>query len=151
MTVYVLSMVLFVAITYFCRKRVSKVDLYATALFVIVIGYKIDMIFGFKHDLYGYFQSDVSYRGILVMLIIYPAVSIIFTNFFPYDKSTWRKACYIGGWSLFSLVYEWIAVLDGMFVYTGWKLWYSIPIYPVLYLMMVLHIGFMRKFREKHS
>lgn len=73
-----------------------------------------------------------------IHLFLYPPCSFLFLYF--YDKWNIRGmklALYIAGWTCFSTVFEWVNVQVGLFTYTGWKLYYSIPTYPISSLIII--------------
>jgi hypothetical protein len=76
---------------------------------------------------------------LFVVFWIYPAVNIMFLNFYPQQKNRMIKTLYFTGWSAFALAYEWLATKTGLFHHNGWNLIYSIPIYPFLYLLLLIN------------
>jgi hypothetical protein len=95
-----------------------------------------------------YCGDNVTYEPIATFahVFLYPPFSFLFLFF--YDK--WnlhekkhreRFVLYLAGWTVFAVFFEWLHVLNGFFVYTGWKLYYSIPLYPIsaLILLRIYH------------
>ncbi|SHG28227.1 CBO0543 family protein [Ornithinibacillus halophilus] len=143
------TIILFVAIVYFMPKNVSKLDMYVTTLFVTVLHLMTDIVLEFKYGLYGYFEVGVDYKTFLITFFIYPTVNLMFINFFPHQKSFFKKALYIIGFSAFALTYEYISVMVDIFHYYRWKPWYSIPIYPILYLLVIGSLTITRKLQKE--
>ncbi|WP_374703445.1 CBO0543 family protein [Bacillus sp. Marseille-P3661] len=114
--------------------------MYTTSLFSTVLQLITDIYLEFKYRLYWYFSPGVDSETLWFVFWIYPAVNIIFLNFYPTRKGTLKKKLfYTIGWSGFAIVYEWVAVQVGIFQYNGWKLVYSIPIYPLLFLLLFIN------------
>ncbi|MCM3575324.1 hypothetical protein M3172_19170 [Mesobacillus subterraneus] len=94
-----------------------------------------------------YFGDNPTYElsGALFHLFMYPCASLVFLYF--YDKFELRgkkTVVYILGWTGFSVFYEWICVKNNALIYTGWKLLYSIPVYPVAAFLLILFFHFIR-------
>ncbi|GAA0334954.1 hypothetical protein GCM10008967_27220 [Bacillus carboniphilus] len=84
--------------------------------------------------------------GALFHFFMYPCASLIFL--YGYDKFELygRKLfCYIFFWTVFALLFEWVTVKNKALTYTGWSLYYSIPVYPVAAIMLVLFFRFIKK------
>ncbi|ANX12417.1 hypothetical protein ABE41_010385 [Fictibacillus arsenicus] len=87
-----------------------------------------------------YFSDNRTYElsGALFHLLMYPCASLLFL--FGYDK--WRfygkkTVLYILFWTGFSIFFEWICVKNHALTYTGWKLYYSIPTYPLSAILLI--------------
>lgn len=84
--------------------------------------------------------------GALFHLFMYPCASIIFL--YVYDK--WelygkKTVWYILFWTVFSLFFEWLTVKNHALTYTGWKLHYSIPFYPITAILLIILFRFTKK------
>ncbi|WP_319005799.1 CBO0543 family protein [Metabacillus niabensis] len=119
--------------------------MYTTSLFSTVLQLITDIYLEFKYNFYWYFSPGVDYITLWVVFWIYPSVNILFLNFYPTNKKFSTSVYYILGWTLFALVYEWVAVNYGFFQYNGWKLWYSAIIYPFLYLLLYINWKIIRR------
>lgn len=91
-------------------------------------------------------NSTYELSGALFHLFMYPCASILFL--FAYDK--WelygkKTVWYILFWTGFSLLFEWITVKNGALTYTGWKLYYSIPFYPITAGLLIILFRFTKK------
>ncbi|WP_442598434.1 hypothetical protein [Neobacillus sp. D3-1R] len=95
-----------------------------------------------------YFSDNKTYElsGALYHLFMYPCASLLFL--FGYDK--WelygkKTVVYILCWTGFSLFFEWLAVKNHALTYTGWKLFYSIPTYPIASILLLLVFHYSKK------
>ncbi|QNF30086.1 MULTISPECIES: CBO0543 family protein [Metabacillus] len=127
-------------------KKMTYFEMYTTSLFSTVLQLITDIYLEFKFHLYWYFSPEVDNETLWFVFWIYPAVNIIFLNFYPIGTSLLRKQLiYILGWSTFAIAYEWTAVQTGIFQYNGWKLWYSMLIYPLLYILLFINWSIIKK------
>ncbi|GAA4706951.1 CBO0543 family protein [Brevibacillus fulvus] len=149
--VLVASILLFNACAFLVPKRLSHIEIYATMLFSCFFQLLLDFIFSAKYHLYGYFNENAEWRDLLVILGIYPAISILYVNYIPSGKRWGAKVCYILGWSIFSLIYEWVSLKAGYFYYHGWKFWYSALLYPILLTIVVGNLTFVRNMAKKQK
>ncbi|MEQ2464799.1 CBO0543 family protein [Niallia sp. Sow4_A1] len=69
---------------------------------------------------------------------IYPAINVIFLNYFPYKSGLHKKIVYIFTWGVIAMVYETFFIYTGTFYLNGWKQFYSIFTYLVLYVFLML-------------
>ncbi|WP_163537425.1 CBO0543 family protein [Gracilibacillus sp. YIM 98692] len=135
-----ISVLVFGLVVYFMPKKITYFEMYTTSLFSTVLQLIIDVYLEFKYDLYGYFSPGVDYITLWVVFWIFPTVNIIFLNFYPKSRTLLCKVFYILGWSAFAITYEWFAVYHSdFFYYNDWKLLYSVPIYPILYILILLN------------
>ena len=65
-----------------------------------------------------------------------------YDKFELYGKKT---VGYILFWTGFSLLFEWISVKNNALTYTGWKLYYSIPFYPITAVLLIILFRFTKK------
>lgn len=94
-----------------------------------------------------YFSDNPSYEpsAALFHVILYPSFSFIFLYF--YDKWSiqgFKLFMYLLFWTGFSLFFEWLCVLNNVLTYTGWKIYYSIPTYPISAMLLILFYKFIR-------
>jgi len=140
-----MSILTFNATAIFIPKKMTKIEIYTTSLFALVLQLTSDAILDLKFDFYGYFNKGVDLKSFIVMFGIYPSASIIILNYFPFYKSIKAKILYIVIASGACLVFEWLSIMSGYFYYTVWKLWYSALCYPVLILIMACNLSHIRK------
>lgn len=133
----IITVILFNLITIFIPKRISGIEIVTTTLFAESLQVLVDTFLDLKYNLYGYFVKGVDWRTLIYIIGIFPAVNIIFLNFYPKNQ-TIKKIFYIIGWTIFAILFEIGFLWSGTFYYNGWKLWYSAFIYPFLFLSLVL-------------
>jgi len=138
------SILVFNVLAVCIRKKLSWSDIYSTTLFAYILEYTVDSILNLHYHLYGYFNEGFEYIGLIPIFLVYPAISILYLNLYPFHKPILQHVVYIAGWTLFSIVYEWSTVQAGWFYYVSWKLWYSALIYPVLFVILLLNYKFTR-------
>lgn len=136
-------------IVYLMPKKISLFEMYTTSLFSTVLQLITDIFLEFKYNLYWYFNPGVDFLTLWVVFWIYPAVNIIFLNFYPKSAKPLKKIIYILGWTAFALAYEWVAVQTELFNYNGWKLSYSAMIYPFLYILLLINWKLIRHLHHK--
>jgi hypothetical protein len=147
-----LTMLILIVFVMKVKKRLSPLQLYVTSLFSLYLALLADSILGGMYELYSYFKPGVQGIDFVGAIVIYPAINILFLSKFPSGKSFRYKCFYLIGWSLFALGYEYIAAeFSSFFNYSGWKLIYSVPIYPVLYLILVWNFRLVEKLEMKHE
>ncbi|GGE56588.1 hypothetical protein GCM10011391_39370 [Pullulanibacillus camelliae] len=130
------------------KKRISQLEMFTSAVFAVVLDFIVDYLLEFRYHLYGYFKTfSADYEDLIVILGIYPLIDILFLNYYPIGKSIHKRVGYILGWSAFSVVYEWVAVQTHLFYYNGWKLIYSVPIYPLLFLILIGQFLFIKRLK----
>ncbi|OLS39306.1 hypothetical protein BTR25_12740 [Bacillus sp. MRMR6] len=132
-------------------KRISYMEMYTTSMFSTVLQLITDIYLEFKYRLYWYFSPGIDNLTLWYVFFIYPAVNIIFLNFYPRLATLSKQILYILGWSAFALAYEWIAVQTEVFQYNGWKLWYSMLIYPLLYLLLLFNWLIIKTLKNKED
>ncbi|MDQ0201856.1 CBO0543 family protein [Neobacillus ginsengisoli] len=137
MVFLILSVIIFNLIAIFIPKRISGIEILTTTLFSSFLELIANILWDLKYDLYGYFNKGVDFKGFIFVFGIYPAINIVFLNFFPFKKNMIRKVIYISCWSLFANIYELLFLWSKTFYYNGWKFWYSIIIYPILYIILI--------------
>jgi hypothetical protein len=84
--------------------------------------------------------------GALFHLFLYPCASLLFL--YGYDK--WelygkKTLWYILFWTVFALFFEWLSVKNRALTYTGWKLYYSVPTYPLFATLLIILFHFIKK------
>jgi hypothetical protein len=148
----ILSVIVFNLIAILIPKRISSIEILTTTLFSLYLETMSNVFLDLKYDLYGYFTKGVNWESLLYVLGIYPSVNIMFLNYFPHKKKLLSIAMYILGWSFFAYIFELLFLWSKTFYYNGWKFWYSIIIYPILYIILVCfykYVNFLlRKYRQ---
>ncbi|MCZ8518372.1 MULTISPECIES: CBO0543 family protein [Paenibacillus] len=131
------SIIVFNVTAFLIPKTLSNSENYVTSLFSLLLVLVTDVTLNLKYDLYGYFNEGVDGGGFIAIYGIYPAINILFLNLFPYEKGLIGRSLYFLSWWFFAVIYEYYAVKVGWFYYHGWRLEYSIFVYPLLYLLLL--------------
>lgn len=138
------SLIIFNVIAIFVPKYISRIEIYATCFFALSFGALADIVLDLYYDLYGYYEKGFQLISLLIFLLIYPAISTLFLNFFPFGKKFKRKLCYIVSWSLFSVGFEWYASQTEFFYHNEWKLWHSALAYPIIFSTLAGNLKLVR-------
>lgn len=131
-------------------KRLKISEMYTTSYFAVFLASLTDIYLDAKLDLYGFFNKGIDWLYIPIFVIIYPAVNIIFLNFFPYRKPNLNKIIYILIFSILTLIIEYISSLTNVFYHNEWKLWHSAICYPFLYTLLLLNLKLIRRLESKY-
>jgi hypothetical protein len=132
-------------ITFLVPKRLSSIELYTTNLFALLLGINVDMILNFKYHLYGYFGKGFQWLGYVGEFLYFIPVSVLFLNYYPLKGTNRTKLLYILAWSFVSVNIEFLIEKTHFFNYTGWKLWYSACLYPIIFLILITHLRIVKK------
>ncbi|SEM72946.1 hypothetical protein SAMN05192533_105116 [Mesobacillus persicus] len=138
------SIVVFIIVALFASKKLPRHELYAIALFSIVLGFSTDITLDLKYDFYGYFKTGVDFAGFLPILFIFPTSGVLFMNLFPFRQPIGKQLLYLLGWTVFSLIFEYLSIASGYFYHNGWNYWLSAVTYPFLLLFQLLHLKILR-------
>jgi hypothetical protein len=133
----ILMVLMFNLAAIFIPKRISGIEILTTTLFSLYLEVMANVFLDLKYDLYGYFSKGVDWQGLIYALGIYGQVNIIFLNSFPYKKKFLQKVIYILVWSVLADILELLFLWSKTFYYHGWKYWYSMIIYPILFLILI--------------
>lgn len=151
MLVLILIVILFNGIAFFIPKRLTPIEMLTTTLFAMFLQLITDTYLDLKYDLYGYFRKGADWESFIYILGIYPAINVIFLNYFPYKEGVKTKIIYVFIWGVIAMVYETIFIWSGTFYLNGWKQIYSVFTYPVLYVILMLFHQFSVKMIEKST
>ncbi|MGP4107381.1 CBO0543 family protein [Virgibacillus sp. L01] len=146
MTFLLISAVIFITITILVPKKIKRSEIYAVALFSIVLGFTTDITLDLKYNWYGYFEPGVQYPGFLPILFHFPTTGILFINFFPFKRNLIQRIFYITFWTMFCLTFEYLSIKSGYFYHNEWKFSYSALVYPFLFWLHLLHFNFYKKY-----
>lgn len=149
MLVLLITVLIFNFISFIIPKKMSAIEILSTTLFATFLQLNTDIFLDLKYDLYGYFKKGVDWGGMIYIVGIFPAVNVIFLNYFPYQKRLFHKILYIFGCTVLALLFELLFLWSGTFYYSGWKLWYSAILYPFLYLTLILFHRYTHRLRER--
>lgn len=124
------------------------------AMIVIIWVYNLALVSSIDYFLlaspfrFYYFSDNKTYElsGALYHWFVYPCAALLFL--YVYDKFELygkKTVWYILFWTGFSLFFEWLSVINHALNYTGWKLYYSIPTYPIAAIMLILVFKFTKR------
>ncbi|WP_053597964.1 hypothetical protein [Bacillus sp. FJAT-18017] len=152
MWLLVISAILFPLLVFFMPKRIPLMDLYATTGMATYFQLLTDVYLHIKLDWYGYFSDNQKAEWPTTLLTpLYLSINPLFLNFYPYDRSKFIKILYMGVWTVFSVLYEWIATKTGMFYHEEWKLYHSALTYPFLFILLRLQLSLVRHLRKREE
>lgn len=127
------TIIILLLIIYVMPKNITKSEAFFSVFFSMAFQQLVDCYLDFKYDFYGYFSVDVDSEYILVLLLLFPAFKLVFINFFPFGLSFRSKVNYILFWTVFSTLYEYGSLYTSLFYYHGWRLEWSIAMYPIIF------------------
>lgn len=130
-------------------KRMTRLEIYCTSLSSVLINVLIDVYLDMHMHLYNYFDPGIDYVALIYNFAIFPPISTIFLNYFPFSRHVWSKVKYLAGWTCFALGYEFLSTRTGVLTYSGWHLWYSAFVYPAAQILQALNLAVIRKWCEK--
>lgn len=130
-------------------KHISIAEMYTTSFFAPFLAALADFYLDVKLDFYGFFNKGVDWEYLLIFIVIYPAASILFLNFYPYKKHLMNKMTYVLGFSILTTIFEYIASHTDVFYHNEWKLWYSAICYPFLYMLLFLNLKVIRSLQKR--
>lgn len=141
--VYVAS-VFFVLAAYIIPKKMKPYEIYTTTIFATLFGLLVDTVIAVKYKAYVLDKPGIQIPPLIGQVALYSSTSILLLNLFPYDKSIKRKVVFIIGFSVCTVVFEFISYKFGFIKYHEWKIWYSAMCYPFLIISLLLHYKFFR-------
>ncbi|MDC3413582.1 CBO0543 family protein [Terrihalobacillus insolitus] len=145
MVFLLISVIFSNVVAYIVPKHMTRIEVYSTALFSLSLGLTVDMVLDVYLNVYGYLEEGFQFTGLVTNVGLFPAMGILFLNFYPAQKGLFKKTFYFIMWTAFSLLYEWAALISGFFHHSGWNLWYSAFTYPLLLWLLLLHRCFIQK------
>jgi hypothetical protein len=149
--VWILIFIIFIIfniIAFYLPKRISKIEIYSTCFFAYAYGLSTDLVFDMHYNFYGYFEKGFQWLGFLGIILYFPSISLLFLNYYPLEKKILKKIIYILCWTIFSIIFEWICLQTKFFYYNGWRLWYSAALYPIIFIVLVINMRFVRKINK---
>jgi len=140
---------LFWLIIIFSKKHLSLLEMYTTSFFSLYFESICNIFLDLKYDYFGYFRKGADWSILPILFFMYPAVNILFLNFFPFQYSILKKILYIGICSMISIMFEWLFLHTSFFYYNGWKLLYSALLYPVIFIILLSNLSLIRMLYKK--
>jgi hypothetical protein len=146
----VVNAIVFLSIFFMCKKRLSKNEIYITVLFSAFLSLILDIIMGLFFDTFFYFTKGLEPKDLIFHILIYPLTNFLFLNYFPFEKSKIKKIFHIFLWTILSLGIEYIYIKTGIFVYQNWTFILSAICYPILFVILYLHLLWIRNYLQKN-
>jgi hypothetical protein len=140
--------IMFWLIVIFSKKHISKMEMYTSTFFALYFELLANVILDLKYDLYGYFNKGVDWATLPALLVIFPAINILFLNFYPFTKSISKQLLYILLCSIIGISFEWVYLQTEFFYHNGWSLWYSFLSYPIIFYILFLNLRIIRKLKS---
>lgn len=129
-------------------KRFNSMATFLNWLFVIVFIEVIDYVLGaVPYDLYDFLDGP-EYQFVVALghLIIYPSCAYFFTYFYDKWGLTGKKlVLYILGWTIISVSFEYLCVLNNVLTYNNWNILLSIPTYPAACVITLMVFNFIKR------
>ncbi|MCT2537139.1 hypothetical protein NC661_05790 [Aquibacillus koreensis] len=140
-----ITVVFNIGIFLFMRKRIPKEITPLIVLLSISFPQVMDHSMGVKP--FNYYDLTDSNKYELFDVILYgayPAFGYLFVYFLDYLNLKGKKlVLYFLSWALFSVVFELLLVKLHVYVYNGWKIYYSLPVYLVVLSLTFLLYKFL--------
>lgn len=148
----ILTSIIAFSIVLMIRKHFSPV------VFMMIWIYSMTFVESVDYALAGspfqiyYCADNKTYEPVaaLIHVFLYPSFSFFFLYFYEKWRLHGKKlGLSIFIWTVFSIFFEWLNIKNGVFTYTGWKLYWSIPVYPISILLLLKVNHFIKKQIQK--
>jgi hypothetical protein len=139
------TVILFWLVILLSKKNLSKLEMYTTSFFALTFELVANIYLDLKYDLYGYFNEGPDWETLPSLILIFPAVNIIFLNFYPFSKRRTYQILYILICSIIGTLFEWVYLQTKYFYHNQWTLWLSFLCYPIIFYILVLNLRIIRK------
>lgn len=136
------TIIINVLIIWFMPRNLTQREIYHAWWTLAALTVYTDLLFGDVMDLYDFGPKGIQFVELPIEALLPPSFGILFLNFFPQTKR-WG-ILYLIGWTAFSVLYEWLAILSGFEKLKGWTLWYSAPVYLLVFLFLKWHFHYVR-------
>ena len=128
------------AIAFFTNKRLTPNQIVHIWMFTIALQMSFDFYVDMEYHGYWYFTKNADWEEMPTNFFLVPPASMIFLNFYPFEKSKIKQSIYLILFVLGVLVYEAMMLLPepwGYFHYGWWNLWHSAFINPILFVILI--------------
>jgi hypothetical protein len=140
MTYVIISISVLTLAVFFMPKRLTLKE---NILIFATVGYmswNADLLAGVLLNLFNLGPTPkVDPSDILLISFVPSLIAILSLNFMT--NNIWA---YVIGSSAFSFFYEWLTVYVGYMKNLGWKTWYSIPVYIVVFFLLKWYLNYIR-------
>ena len=144
----IVAIIIFNSIAFTTNKRLTKVQTIFIWLFTISFQVLVDLIIDLKYHGYWYFSKGVDWMSIPALTVLIPPVNIMFLNWYPFERSPYKRILYIFYWVIAITLYEAVTMLPkpwGYFHHGWWRLWHSAIVNPFLLLTVLFSYKWFRK------
>lgn len=144
----IIAIILFNSVAFITSKNLTKNEIVHIWLFTAVFQMSVDLFLSEKFTAYWYFAEGVEFDDLLTLTVLIPPVSMIFLNWYPFNKKLLKRFLYVIYCSILITMYEAITLLPepwGFFHYSWWNLGYSALCYPVILLVLLKFYKWIQK------
>jgi len=82
MVFLIILMIVLNLFAFLMPKKFSGIEMLCTTLFAMYLELIVNLFLDIKYDLFGYFTKGVDRKSLYYLFGIYPAINILFINFF---------------------------------------------------------------------
>ncbi len=149
--IIILTILIFNIILILMKKRLKIAEIYVSVIFSLFVVLLTDIFASYRLKAWGFFNVEATeYSSLFIIFGIYPAAAAMIINWYPYKSVWWIKIGYLLGWTIFSIVYEWLALKVGILWHIHWNLFCSLLLYPFIYYMLIVHVRVYQWLTRKH-
>lgn len=139
----IITSILAYLIVWLMPKRLTRQEMYSTWLFMVFATRTTDQLLDLVFHLYDQLGPGIQWQVVVIQTVFPGALGIIILNFMP--KNRVKFFVYSIGYTLFSLIFEWITIRVGYLTYNNWSMWYSAGVYIIGILLLRFHLSFFRR------
>lgn len=146
-----ISVIIFNYLAFKLNKKLNKNQTLHIYIFTIAFQSIFDIFIDIKFRGYWYFSQAVDWGSLVYLLFLVSPVNIIFLNFYPLEKSLYKKIITIILWDVLFIAYEFITLLPkpwGYFHYGWWKWQYSFLLNPLLLFILIKYYRLVMRFEK---
>jgi hypothetical protein len=129
-------------IAFYTNKRLTINQMVHIWTFTIAFQMSFDFYMDMEFHAYWYFTKHADWKELPTNFLLVPPANMIFLNFYPFEKSKWKRVIYLLLFVLIILGYEFITTFPepwGYFHYGWWDLWHSLLLDPILLVMLIFY------------
>ncbi|MCM3571318.1 hypothetical protein [Neobacillus mesonae] len=147
----IFAVILFNLIAFMTNKRMNKNQIVHIWVFTVALQVLTDTYIDGKYHGYWYFDKAIDIKSIPALILLIPPVNIMFLNWYPFERTLYKRLLYIIYWVIAITLYEAVTMLPepwGYFNHGWWKLWYSAIVNPLLLLIVLFYYKWILKIEE---
>ena len=129
--------------------QLTPLERFTTMLFAGFLSLWVDVVLGLMYDKYFYFHKGAEWSDFIFHFGMYPAISWLYLNAFPFKHNLLSKIIYFLGWSAIAYGYEQFFVFIKVFHYQNYNHLWSLVAYPALFIILLLNLSFVRWLGKK--